>query len=715
MTTHDGPLTRIATWSATHRWTAIGLWLAAVALTAAFSVLTPTHAATALELGVGESGVAARIAADAGHVDPLVENALLTARSGTLDATDADAAAAELSAGLGALDEVSAVQGPITSDDGSAILVRATMSGDPDTADARVPALQALVAEVQAAHPGLRVEEVGPASIDAQFQEWLGQSLGGATVLSVPVTLVILLVVFGAIVMAGIPLVLALFSVASGLGLWALASQLIPDPGMVPDVLVLMGLAVGVDYSLFYLRRFREERRSGQGEVDAIRVAARTAGHSVLVSGVAVMVAVGGLYVAGNPVFSAIATGAILVVLVSLVSSLTVLPALLAVVGRWVDRPRVPVLWRLGGAARQPRVVPAVLRPVLAHPAVATTASVGLLLALAAPLLGISLHNSGVADFPRELSTMQGYDRLVAAFPQSTPAGVVVATVPVGEEGELVTQVEALENAVTDRPEVFAAGTDAPWFSTDGRTVVLPVAFATTDSGPGAVDTLRDSLVPVTLGSIDGADVGVGGDTASDVDFTSNLERATPIVLLVVLALTFAVMLVAFRSLAVAGLTVLLNVLSMGATFGILTAAFQGPWADPTSRLVVAYIPMLVFVILSGLSIDYHVFVVSRVRENAMSGMSTRDAILDGVSRTAGTVTSAALVMIGVFSIFAVQSYVDLRQLGVGLAVGILLDATLVRVVVLPATMMLARRHLWWPGDRSTAPAVEPDRVLASV
>jgi RND superfamily putative drug exporter len=289
---------------------------------------------------------------------------------------------------------------------------------------------------------------------------------------------------------------------------------------------------------------------------------------------------------------------------------------------------------------------------------------------------------------------------------------VVVATVPAGEEAALAAQVDALATATAQHPDLFA-GTDEPWVSADGRTVVAPVAIVPGTTEEPAVAELRDTLVPQTVGTVPGATVAVGGDVAGDVDFTTNLERATPVVLLAVLALTFLVMLVAFRSLAVAGLTVLLNLLSMGATFGIVTAVFQGGLLG-SSPHVVAYIPMLVFVILSGLSLDYHVFVVSRIRENALAGMTTKDAILDGVSRTAGTVTSAALVMIGVFSIFGVLSFVDLQQLGVGLAVGILLDATVVRVVVLPATMMLARRRLWWPGVRSTHVAQAEERVLTT-
>jgi RND superfamily putative drug exporter len=309
---------------------------------------------------------------------------------------------------------------------------------------------------------------------------------------------------------------------------------------------------------------------------------------------------------------------------------------------------------------------------------------------------------------------MQAYDRLVAEFPQGAPPDTVVVQVPAGAQADLRAQVKALDAEVARHPEVFA-GTEKPWYSSDGRTAVLTVDVASAASGgegasgseiaSDSVTTLRETVVPATVGSIDGASADVGGDAASSLDFTANLRHATPIVAGAVLGLTFLVMLLAFRSVAVAGLTVVLNVLSMAATFGVLTLIFQGTWAEgllgfTSSGHIVSWVPMLLFVVLSGLSLDYHVFVVSRIRENARLGMPTREAILDGVSRTAGTITSAAAVMVGVFCLFGVLGFIELKQFGVGLVVGVVLDATVVRLALLPATMMLARRRLWWPGLR---------------
>ncbi|MGY4644239.1 MMPL family transporter [Cellulomonas sp. URHB0016] len=699
---------RVAAWSATHRMRAILLWLTTILLAVAVGAVQAPREATQVELGVGESGEAARIAAGSGHPDPVVENVLLTARSGALP-DDADAAATQAAGALRALPGVDEVRGPVPSEDSPALLLQVVMHGDPDTADERVGPLQRVVADVQEDHPDLRVEEVGPASIGADFGQWLDADLAKATTISLPLTLVILLVVFGAVVMAGIPVVLAISSVAAGLGLWGLASQVVPDPGMVMHLIVLVGMAVGVDYSLFYLRRFREERRAGRGDVDAIQVAAATAGHSVVVSGVAVILSMAGLYLAGDTVFDAMATGAIVVVAVALVSSLTVLPALLATFGRWVDRPRVPVLWRLGNGS-SPRLVPALVRPVLDHPVVAVAVSVAVLGAMASPLTGLSLGSTQVEDFPRTLTTMQGYDRLVEAFPGTSATDVVAVRVPQGSQDELATQVEALVGAAAARPALFG-GADEPWYSADGRTAVvqIPVPHGV-GSAPAreSVRVLRDAVVPATVGTVHGARAAVGGDVATDLDYTANLYRTLPLVVGAVLLLVFVMMLVAYRSLAVAVVTLVLDVLSLGAAFGMLVLVFQGTWAEgilgfTSTGHVVSWVPMLLFVVLCGLSLDYHVFVVSRIRENLLGGMAAKPAIRDGVVRTAGVVTSAAVVMVAVFSVFGALSFVELKQIGVGLAVGILIDATIVRVVALPALMLLSRRFLW-------SPAGPPDR-----
>ncbi|MER5551541.1 MMPL family transporter [Streptomyces sp. NPDC002793] len=700
---------RIGHWSAEHPWRAVLVWL--VLTLAAFSTgfFGETRMATQADMTVGESARAAQLTEDNELKQRATENFLVSPRSGG-DATGTAGAADELKRRLAGMSEVASVAGPLASDDGRTLLVRAVMKGNADTAPERVTALTDVTAQVQERHPGLRVEETGDASIQHDFQEWLAKDMTKAAAISVPITLVVLMVVFGALVTAGLPVLLALLAVGSSLSLWALASRLFPDPGMVPDVIVLMGLAVGVDYCLFYLHRYREERANGYDSQAAVRVAAATSGHSVLVSGIAVLVSMAGLYLAGDLMLGSMATGAIIVVAMAMVSTVTVLPALIVKLGRAVDRPRIPVLWRLTQGRGGSRVWTAILRPATNHPVIAAVVSVGALLALAAPALGMDLKSTQLADFPRNLTTMQSYDRLVAAFPSRTDTDVVVLRLPADRAADLRPAVSDLTaRMVADgraEPEVR--------WSEDDRGAVLEVSRASATGTEEARTDVRDlrAELGTTLRDLPDDSYAVGGSAAEDMDYTSNLQSRLPWVMAAVLALTFLVMLVAFRSVVVALTTVVLNLLSVAASFGILCLVFQKTWAEPlldfeSTGHVVSWVPVLLFVILSGLSLDYHVFVVSRIRERVLIGMTTKNAVVDGISRTAGVVTGAALVMVAVFSVFGALSFVEMKQIGVGLAVAVALDATVIRAFVLPSVMMLLGRANWWP-SRTGRSALAP-------
>ncbi|MDN5794431.1 MAG: MMPL family transporter [Intrasporangium sp.] len=693
--------TRVAIWSARRPGRAIALWLLAMTLAAALGVLVAPRTASQLDLGVGESGRADRVAANAGYVDRAVENVLISAGSGTFDPSSATAVGVAAATALRAVPVVDTVTGPVAAADGSAVLVRAQLRATSDEAASRLGDIRAVVATVQDAHPDLRVEQVGDASIHADFQDWLGKDLQRATMLSLPVTLVILLVAFGALAMAATPVILGIAAVAATFGLWSVVSQAIPDPGMVGHIILLVGMAVGVDYSLFYMRRYREERHHGTAPVDAVRVAAATAGHSVIVSGAAVVCAMAGLFITQDAVFEAMAAGAVLVVIVALGSSLTVLPALLSVLGRWVDRPRVPIVWRLSAGSRS-RTVGTTVGWVVRHPVISSIASALVVAAMSFPLLSISLKATQVADFPRNLTTMQTYDRLVAAFPGDTSSDVIVTQVPAGSSGQLASGIKRLTADVAARPDVFADVSHV-WTSTDGTTarIVASVPHAVDSaSGRDSVALLRGGMVQEAFGSIPGATYGVSGDIASDLDYTRNLEQKLPIVIAMVLLMTFVVMWRSYRSLVVALVTVVLNAMSLTATFGVLVLIFQNTWAEgllgfTSTGHVVSWVPMLLIVVLAGLSLDYHVFVVSRIRENVANGQTIRQAVRDGIARTAGVVAGAAAVMIGVFSIFGALTFIELKQIGVGLAVGIVIDVTVIRIVTLPAFLVVCRRWLW--------------------
>ena len=736
---HQSAITRIAAWSARHPWWAITFWLLFVAITFVGGSAGGLKSATDAQLQVGQAATATNTQSAAGLADPAVENVLISARSGALDQSQANAAAAQVRTRMLALTgQVSAVGAPQPDSAGTALIVQVTMSGDPDTADDRVTPLLAATAQVQQAFPALRVEEAGSSSITDQFNSWINQDLATAAKYSVPITLLILILAFGSLWMAGLPVLLALSAVASALGLWYLASQVLPDPGTVPDLILLMGMAVGVDYSLFYLRRYREElrdaaeaRAAGGPPLPksavrraALEVAAATSGHAVITSGTAGILALSALYITRDPMFTPMAAGASLVIAVAMLSSLTVLPAVLGRIGRTELKPTrrerralkeqakqggAPVAV-LGSAARPSRGGPSrvwgvLLRPAIGHPLLSLLVAAGALLALALPAASMSLKATQLADFPGTLSTMQTYDRILGYYPDDDDTDIVVCTAPAGGAAAMHAELQRLTTLAQANPLFAADPAVAPRYSADGLTGVVELDVPYSFDNPKSkqsVTALRDQLVPETVGTLSGTHTEIGGDIAADMDYTANLLNKLPLVVGLVLALTFLVMLFVFRSPVIALTTVLLNLLSTAASFGVLCLIFQRTWADKLLRFtstghIVSWVPMLLFVVLSGLSLDYHVFVVTRIREEARGGLPTRAAVRAGITRTAGVVTSAAAVMVGVFSVFGGLDFIALKQIGVGLAAAIVLDATVVRIVLLPSMMSLFGRANWWP------------------
>jgi RND superfamily putative drug exporter len=665
-----------------------------------------TNTATDEDLAIGEAGRATTIVTAGNFEEHATENVLITAREGQLDQAEGQAAAADAKERLEALDEVDTVGDPVPSRDGTALLVPVTMAGDDDTASDNVGTLIDQTAAVQKAHPDVRVEQVGGASIGKGINDQIANDLAKAEFISLPVTLLIMLIAFGAIIAAGVPVLLAMSAVGAAFGLSALASHFVPSVESIGSVILLMGMAVGVDYSLFYLKREREERQRGASHTRAVEIAAATSGHSVVVSGVAVIVSMAGLYLANDAVFASLATGSVIVVAVAVLGSLTVLPALLAKLGKRVDRPRVPLLWRLTNRTGPPRVWPKLLRPALRYPLVTLLVSVAALGALALPALDMKLKSTGEEDLPRSIAVMQSYDRLTDAFPSEGTNHVVAVRAEPGQAEQVRAELTELSGRTQDNP--LFANVTAPVIevSADQRvsTLEIPTPHAAgTEDGKRSLTELRGTLVPATIGTVSGAEYAVGGDIAGNEDYTANLSDRMPVVIGFVLLLTFLIMAWTFRSLVVAATALLLNSLSAAAAFGTLTLVFQHSWAEgildfQSNGSLVAWIPLFLFVVLFGLSMDYHVFVVSRIREAARTGIPTRDAVAHGISRSAGVVTSAAILMVSVFAIFATLSMNEMKQMGVGLAVAVFIDAMIVRVLVLPSLMALLGKANWWPG-----------------
>ena len=693
----------LSAWCAEHRWrtlfaSVLVLAGAVVLLAAGLKTTTP------IEQLVGDSAQAEKITAAADFGERPTENVVVTPVDRSWTAARAGTVGEELRAAYAGVAGVHAVAAPVLSADGRTLVLPVALDvTDPAAAKDAVGPMLAATSAYAAAHRDLRVGQVGPGSIDSEVGKALDDDFRRAELISLPVTLAVLLVAFGSVVAAGVPVLLGIGAVVTALGLTAFASRAVtPVDQNTQSLLLLIGLAVGVDYALFVIRRAREERAAGLGVRESIARAGATAGRAVLISGATVVVAMSGMLVAGG-MFTSLAIGSMLVVGVAVVASATVLPALLSLLGDRVESLRLPFSRRRAASrgttgSAWGRLAGAVTHRPLAW-ALATT---GLLLALAAPALGMRTSLYGVEALPDTFGTVESYHRLTAALPQDGTTVDVVVSAP----ATAARQVDAALHAAVPlaRASGEAAG-DTPRVvtSSDGTVHVLHLGVGHEVSSPAtaaAVARVRGDVVPAvarSLARVDGVAVHVGG--AADVsDLTSWMDRRLPWVVGFVLALTFVVMLVSFGSPALAAATVGLNLLSVGAAYGVMTAVFQHTWAQgllgfTSVGSVAAWLPLLMFVILFGLSMDYHVFVVSRVREAYSSGAGPREAVRLGVARSAGVVSSAAAVMVAVFAIFATLSVLEMKQLGVGLATAVLLDATLVRGVLLPAVLALLGRR----------------------
>lgn len=706
----NSPTVRVARWSATHPWRAIGLWVAFVAAAVSLLMLVPTKSTSDADFRVGESGRAATMIADADLEASPTESVLISAPSGSLDAGKAETAATQVSKAAVDVKGISDVGPPIWSEKRDALLVPITMTGNADDAADHVEGLLDATAAVQKDNPDLDIEQAGNASLDAGINDKVGEDLGSAEASSLPITFLILLVAFGAFIAAGIPVLLAVSSVITGLGLYAPISYLVPDSGTVANVVLLIGMAVGVDYSLFYLKREREERLRGRSTIDAIEIAAATSGRAVVVSGFAVVVAMSGLFITREPVFNALAVGSILVVVVAVIGSLTVLPALLAKLGRWVDRPRIPLLWRLNRRIGAGGISGRLVRPVIRRPAISAIIAGGVLLALAIPALGMKMHQGTIETLPQEIPAVQAYQRLQQSFPSERPGIDVV--LHASSDGSTDAATNALKSIQSDATGAgLATASDDPIVvSEDGRTVELSMYAAHPEGdvrNDEAIEQLRDTIVPRAADSLEDTKSAVGGTVAENLDY-ENKPATLPWVVAFVLILTLIMMGWTFRSVTIALLTTALNLLSVGAAFGVLTLVFQHDWFNSaldyeSSGFIVDWIPLFCFVVLVGLSMDYHVFVLSRVREGLRQGLPYERAVEFGIRETASVVTSAAAVMVSVFAVFATLSMLEMKQMGIGLSVAILLDATLVRLVLLPALLLKLRGPLQHLGKVKSA------------
>ncbi|MFF0889413.1 MMPL family transporter [Streptomyces sp. NPDC003456] len=701
---------RAGGWSARHRWAAVGIWVLFVVLAMGLGSAAGRVDVKDSDQLKGETHTAARIVEDAGIEEPAGETVLIQARGGGLQATDAEfrdavTAVVEAVEATGRVTDVtSPYEAKTISKDGRSALVQFDMRGPSDTAGERVEPVLKAVEGVQEDHPSLRIEEIGGASMMKTFDDAFGDDFKKAEYSAVPVALGILLIAFGALVAALLPVALAVTAIMATMGLMGVVSHVMPMSETANSVMLLVGMAVGVDYCLFYLRREREEREAGRDAQTALRIAAATSGRAIVVSGVTVCVAMAGMLFTGLAEFEAMGLASLMVVAVAMVGSVTVLPALLSLLGERVEKGRIPFLRRRKRAARgDSRFWTAVLRRVLARPVVSVAVAAGALLAIAAPALGMKTQQLTLdQEFGDSLPIVQTYNRLNEAFPGgSEPAEVVVRARDVNAPEVKAALADFRDRAISSgasRGPVEIKLHDAQ----NVAFVYVPlVGGSDLDKAGQSLDKLRDEVRPATLGRVEGLEAPITGQVAGSKDFNDQLAGAVVPVFAFVVVFAFALMLLSFRSLTIALTSIVLNLLSVGAAYGILVAVFQHGWGASLVGAegvgaIITWLPLFLFVILFGLSMDYHVFVVSRIREARLRGLETKDAIRHGVVTTAGVVTSAAVIMVAVFAIFGTLSMQSMKQMGVGLAAAVLIDATIIRGVLLPAVMALLGERNWY-------------------
>ena len=719
MTTNESRpfVEKVAGWSARHRIIAVVGWLLFVV--AAFTVGQHLGQGNVQGYDPGQAGQAERVLNRPIVQQPPQEQVLVQGRSpGQSYATDPEVrqAVGQVVAALKALPRAATdIQSPLTSHgltSGRAALVTFNVvspgrgGGDGGVTEV-VPALNA-VAAIQARHPGLTIEEAGSASIQRAIGDISGQDFRQAEVTSLPVTLVLLLVVFGALIAAGIPLLLAGTAVISAISLMAIPGRWLPIDSTTSSIVLLVGMAVGIDYSLFYLRRVREERAQGRTTREAVHIAARTSGRAILISGLTVMISLAGLFLTGFIVFSGVAIGTMIVVGVAVLGSLTFLPGLLSLLGTATDKARVPFLGKRQSRARESRMWRAVVTRVARRPLAWGGLTVVVLLVMASPLLSLHLQDAGIHDIPASVPVIHSVDDIEQAFPGGPAPAEVVVTGDNLEGARVQAAITALHGQVQATHGVIREPITTEYFGRPGPAQVLLVSVPLAGDGTNgasfsALDTLRGQALPATLGKVPGVTWAVGGLTAGNHDVDAQLAKTTPWVFVFVLGLAFVLLGWTFRSVWLPALSIVLNLVSVGAAYGVMTWIFQdghlaGPLGFTPYGGIVTWMPLFMFVLLFGLSMDYHVFILSRIRELRAGGATSKEAVTGGIASSAGVVTSAAAIMVAVFSIFATLAVVEFKLFGVTMSAAVLLDATVVRGILLPAGLaLLGDRAWWWP------------------
>jgi uncharacterized membrane protein YdfJ with MMPL/SSD domain len=705
---------RIGAWAIANPKDAIFGWIAFVAIAVALGAHFGTKPMGQRESTTGESRTADRALSRVGLTPPVEEAVLLQITRLNTPTKELYKAVRDATDKLSSIDDVRKLRSPLDPRypdlmawDLRSALITFRVRGTPDQAAKRMEPILTTVAKVQKRHSKVYVAEFGKASSDHALEKSIGQDFKRAEISTVPMTIAILLIAFGALVAAGLPFVLAFSGVLATLGLAGVASHVVPMANDAKSVILLVGMAVGIDYSLFYIRREREERARGRSRVDALLRTSATSGHTVLVSGLTVLIAMSGMFFSGSQIFMSFAVGTMIMVAVAMLASVTVLPAMLSMLGDRVNKGRIRLL-RGGRAFKgQTQVWSYVLDRVLRRPALAASVAAGLLIALSLPALQLHTQFPGFSDLPSSLGFSETHDRIQTAFGDvqyvgdQTPAVVMVHAKNIKEQRvhDAIAALQRVAVATGQMTQPTNVRLDSK--KTTAAVSIMLKGTGNDSTSKRALATLRDKIVPATVGKVPGVTAAVTGSTAATVDFNQTMTRHMPLVFGFALVLVFLLLLVTFRSIVIPIKAVVLNLLSVSAAYGVLVLVFQHTWAEgilgfKSNGAIVSWLPMFLFVILFGISMDYHVFILTRVKELVDGGMDTESAVAEGIKKSASVVTSAAAVMVGVFAIFATLNVLEMKQMGVGLAVAILLDATVIRAVLLPASMKLLGDWNWY-------------------
>jgi RND superfamily putative drug exporter len=708
-------LVRVAGWSIGHPLAAIAGWFALVLVAILATALVPGQGARNVD--PGESGRAEKALYAQQAFEPIRESVLIQPVDDAAGTSFADDAA--LTATTRDLVErlrdpavnLSKVESPLDpggtaliSADGRSGLVTFEVAGEIPQVRQSYAAAVTAIRDVAAAHPQVRVAQAGDRSLSEAVDEGIKSDFQRSELIALPLTLVILLLVFGSLVAAGIPLLLAASAVGATLALLQVVDHWLPINSATSAMVLLIGMAVGVDYCLFYLRREREERVAGRSVGESLRITAGTSGRVIVISGITVILCIGGLLATGIGVFRGLAVGTMLVVGLAVIGSVTVLPALLSLLGHRVDRLRVPWLGKFRTTAQRSAFWTALARAVVRRPLLWAGGGTVALLLLAVPALQMHAQDPAVINsLPRTVPTVDAAIRMQEAFPGSAAPVRVVIWNPDGSSAD----TPAVREAV-DRLRAQAGSSDGAIHEPIATVVVgdvvvvrVPIAGSGTDPATNrALTTLREQALPEAFGTVDNVQYAVTGRAAVAHDFAEKMVGRSPLVFAIVLTLAFVLLLVAFRSLVVPVISIVLNLLSIAAAYGVLTWVFQdghlgGLLGFTPYGGVVGWLPLFMFVLLFGLSMDYHIFILSRIRERWAAGENARASVIDGVGTSAGVVTSAAVVMTAVFLVFVSLSAIEYKMLGLGMAVAVILDATVVRGVLLPATVALFGDRAW--------------------